>query len=96
MGGVMCSAIVSEELKIRKSLGIYCSQDTISGVKVNNNVININKVWGVSTTKLTFPCSESTIETLKKRCKICSKLIIKTPEFGAFIVNFGHISHLFL
>ena len=36
------------------------------------------------------------------RCKICSKLTIKTPErgqwcsSGVFIVNFEHISHLFL
>ena len=36
------------------------------------------------------------------RCKICSKLIIKTPEVrhwrcsGVFIVNFKHISHLIL
>ena len=35
----------------------------------------------------------------RKRCEICSKLIIKTPErrrSGDFIVNFEHISHLFL
>ena len=30
----------------------------------------------------------------RKRCEICSKLTIKTP--GVFIVNFKHISHLFL
>ena len=38
----------------------------------------------------------------RKRCEICSKLTIKTLErrqsrrSGAFIVNFEHISHLFL
>ena len=38
----------------------------------------------------------------RKRCEICSKLTIKTPELrqrslsGVFIVNFEHISHLFL
>ena len=38
----------------------------------------------------------------KKRCEICSKLIIKTPErrqrcrSGVFIVKFEHISHIFL
>ena len=69
MGGVMCSAIVSEQLKMRKPLGIYYWQHTISGVKVNNNVININKFWGVSSTQLTFPCSKSAIETLKKGVK---------------------------
>ena len=43
-----------------------------------------------------------TIETLEKRCEICSKLTIKTPERrqwrrpGVFIVNFEHTLHLFL
>ena len=38
----------------------------------------------------------------RKRCEICSKLIIKTPErrqwrfSGVFIVNFEYISHFFL
>ena len=37
---------------------------------------------------------------IRPRCKICSKLTIKTPErrqllrSGVFIVNFEHISHL--
>ena len=38
----------------------------------------------------------------RKRCEICSKLTIKTPErrqwrrSGVFIVNFEHILHLIL
>ena len=34
----------------------------------------------------------------KKKCEICSKFTIKTVErhYGVFIVNFEHISHLFL
>ena len=38
----------------------------------------------------------------RTRCKICSKLTLKTPErrywgrSGVFIVNFEHISHLVL
>ena len=33
----------------------------------------------------------------RKRCEICSKLAIKTPERRhVFIANFEHISHLFL
>ena len=38
----------------------------------------------------------------RNRCEICSKLTIKTSErrqwhrSGTFIVNFEHISHLFL
>ena len=52
--------------------------------------------------QLPFSCSESTIETHSKWCEICSKLTIKTPEWGqwhrsgVFIVNFEHISDLFL
>ena len=52
--------------------------------------------------QLPFSCSDSTIETHSKRCEICSKLTIKTPEWGqwhrsgVFIVNFEHISDLFL
>ena len=29
-------------------------------------------------------------------CEICSELTIKTPDSVIFIVNFEHISHLFL
>ena len=54
MGGVLCIAIVSERLKIRKSLRIHYWQDTISSVKVNNNVINVYKLWGVSTSFVTL------------------------------------------
>ena len=38
----------------------------------------------------------------RKRCKICSKLTIKTPQIcqwlcsGVFVVNFEHISYIFL
>ena len=44
IGGVLCSATVSGWLKMRKFLGIYYYQDVISGVEVNNNVINISKL----------------------------------------------------
>ena len=45
---------------------------------------------------------EVNYKNTRKRCKICSKLTIKTPErrqwrrSDVFIVNFEHISHLFL
>ena len=42
MDGVLCSVIVGERLKLRKSLAINCRQDAISGVEVNINVRNIN------------------------------------------------------
>ena len=41
-------------------------------------------------------------KNIRTRCKICSKLTIKTPEQRqwrrsvVFIVNFEHISHLFV
>ena len=41
MGGVVCSAIVSERLKMRTSFGIHYRQYIISGVKVTNNIIKI-------------------------------------------------------
>ena len=52
-GGVLCNTRVSEGLKTRKSLAIHYWQDiTISGVELNNNVININKLWRVSTSSV--------------------------------------------
>ena len=39
MGGVVCSAIVSELLKMRKSLAIYYWQDVLSDVEFNNDVV---------------------------------------------------------
>ena len=44
MGGVLRSAIVSKRLKMRKSLMIHYWRDIISGVEINNNVINTNKL----------------------------------------------------
>ena len=52
--------------------------------------------------QLIITYSKSAIETLEKRCEICSMLAIKTPErrqmtsSGVFIVNFEHILDLFL
>ena len=49
-GGVLCIATVSEQLKMRKSLAIHYWEDTIiSDIGLNNNVIDINKLWKVST-----------------------------------------------
>ena len=49
IGGVVCSTIVSERLKLRKSLAIPYRQGMPSDIELNNNVININKLSGVST-----------------------------------------------
>ena len=35
---------------------------------------------GVTVYQLKLTCLKSTIETLEKRCAICSKLTIKSPE----------------
>ena len=48
IGGVLCSTIVSEQLKM-KSLLIHYWQDVPSHVEFNKNVININELSGVST-----------------------------------------------
>ena len=45
-------------------------------------------------------CSKLNNKNTRKRCEICSKLTVKTPErrqwcrSGFFIVNFEYISHL--
>ena len=52
--------------------------------------------------QLTVACWKAAIETLKKRCEICSKVTRKTPEWrqwrrsDVFNVNFEHVLHLFL
>ena len=44
-GGVLCSARVSERLKMtKKSRNSLETGYTISGVELNNNVISINKI----------------------------------------------------
>ena len=48
MCGALCSTIVSELLKLKKSLAIHYWQDNISYAKVNNNVMNFYKLLGVS------------------------------------------------
>ena len=60
------------------------------------------KLKSVRYSQLTFICFMSAIETLEKKCEICSKLTLKTPEqlhwrrSGVLIANNEHISHLFL
>ena len=54
----------------------------------------------ITMSQLIFTCSKSTIETLKKRCEIRSKLTTKTPERRHYLqwrhYRQWHISHLFL
>ena len=66
----------------------------------NFNTTQKDENLGKSITQLTFSYSNLTIETVIKMCEICSKLTIKTAERGhhsiVFIVNFEHISHLYV
>ena len=56
----------------------------------------------IVTSQLTFYLLKVNNRNARKKREICSKLTIKTPErcqwrrSGVFIVNFEHISHLFL
>ena len=58
------------------------------------------QIWYNIIAQPAFTCSKLRIETLEKRCEICSELTIKPPKrcqwrcFVGFIVNFEHISHL--
>ena len=47
-------------------------------------------------THLLYTCKNSAIKNTRRRCELCSKLAIKTWRPGVFIVNFEHISYLFL
>ena len=69
------------------------------------STLNISILAGINLEKLTptnIYLSKVNDKNTRKRCEICSKLTIKTPErrhwrrSGVFIVNFEHISHLFL
>ena len=56
----------------------------------------------LTATKRTFTCLKSTKKNSRKWCEICAKVTTKTPErrqwhcSGVLIVNFEHISNLFL
>ena len=57
--------------------------------QVHDPYINI-----ANATQLVFTCSKSTVETLEKGLKYVQ--IRQCRRFGVFIVNFEHISLLFL
>ena len=58
--------------------------------------------WPTKSVPSRYLLAQMNNRNTRTRCEICSKLIIKTPErpqwrrSGVFIVNFEHISHLFL
>ena len=71
-------------------------------LQVSNAVVSAIDAGHRSSSQQTFTSSKSTIETLEKRCEICSKSTVKTLErrqgrhSGVFIVNFELILQLFL
>ena len=76
-----------------------CSKRSLRHFHEVFRLSNRNKLPPVCVIGLTFTCSKSTIKNTVKRFEVFSKLTIKTPErrqWQCFIVNFGHISHLFL
>ena len=60
----------------------------ISEHEIFFDIFRVNRKWP---SQLTFTCSKSTTQTLGKGNKICHWRIS-----GVFILNFEHISHLFL
>ena len=92
-----------QNAKCRDHLELYQNiYDGASFAKLlkNVNVYIFHHVKNPS--QLTFTFSKSAMETIDKRCEICSKLTMKTQErhqssnSGNFIVNLERISHLFL
>ena len=75
---------------------------TVTATKILSLMVVIWRVLGIDS-KVGYHIYLVRVNNRKtrKRCKICLKLTIKTPErrhgrrSGVFIVNFGHNSHLF-
>ena len=71
-----------------------------------NSVFSHECYFPLKVAYLTFPANiylfKVNDRNTRNRCKICSKLTIKTPEqrhwrrYDVFIANFEHISYLFL
>ena len=75
----------------------YCENLLVFWMMLNKASSHLWSLGNNIYTKKSFPTYwKSKIEKLKK-CEICSKLVIKTPEqlSTIFIGNFGHISRLF-
>ena len=60
--------------------------------KTNTSLCRWSLKFADRNTQLTLTCSKSTKKNDRKRCKICSKLIIKTVERR----HCEHISHRFV
>ena len=59
--------------------------NAFKGSNKNTRVTSIDVAMTPS--QQTFTCLNPPIEILEKRCKICSKLTIKTPECGVFMLT---------
>ena len=88
---------------------MYCQDPLVSNVFHSDIFFEINDVVSFADEISAETSNPAGIYLLKvnnrntrTRCEICSKLTINTPErrhwrrSGVFIVNFEHISHLFL
>ena len=57
----------------KHQIGTIANHASTNGTKLRN-------ASHLAVSQLTFTCSKSTTEGYRKRCKICSKLTIKTPK----------------
>ena len=86
---------------LKKDNFVYCSSQKYSGSENLSNVI-MNDILQTRTPPANIYMFKVTNRNTRERCKLCSKLTIKTPErrhrcrSGVSIVNFEHISHFFL
>ena len=71
-------------------------------ISLDNDVTHRKSIDNDVTHQKIFTLSKLLVIFYTLMCEVCSKLTIKTPErcqcrrSSVFIVNFGHISHLFL
>ena len=82
MDRVLFSVIVSEQLKMRKSLAINYWKYTISGFEVNSNVRNVNNLWGTSAVII----GAKNFRMFKLKIKREQKM-----ELNIFFVNYENI-----
>ena len=91
-------SIPSENVRKPNNFYFYEEQKRNIGLKW----VNLSKTSDQAASPVNIYLFKVNNRNTRKRCKICSKLTINTPErrhwhcSDIFIVNFEHISHLFL
>ena len=91
----------SQTLHPRSLIGFWRSLQNSLGIGIYLHVLRTTRNF-----QMLFPAGSYLLKVSNRntrtRCEICSKLTMKVPEqcywyrSGVFIVNFEHISHLFL